>query len=157
MQKITPSLWFDTNAEDAANFYVSLFPDAKITNINHFGEGGPLPKGTVLTVTFTLFGQEFVALNGGPYFKFTPALSFVINCETQQEIDHYWEQLSAGGQEQQCGWLTDKYGLSWQIVPVVLRTLLSDTNAAKAQNVMTAMMKMIKLDIKTLEDAFNKS
>lgn len=157
MQKITPSLWFDTNAEEAANFYVSLFPDARINHINHFGEGGPLPKGTVLTVTFTLFGQEFVALNGGPYFKFTPAFSFVINCETQQEIDHYWEQLSAGGQVQQCGWLTDKYGLSWQIVPVVLRTLLSDANAAKAQNVMTAMMKMIKLDIKTLEETFNKS
>jgi predicted 3-demethylubiquinone-9 3-methyltransferase (glyoxalase superfamily) len=157
MQKITPFLWFNDNAEGAAKFYTSIFKNSKIGKIARYDEAGEKaagrPKGSVMTVEFQLEGQEFVALNGGPHFKFTEAISFVVNCETQEEVDYYWEKLSKGGKEVQCGWLKDKYGLSWQIVPTVLGELLSDEDAAKAQRVMTAMLKMVKLDIKKLKQA----
>src|SRR4030095_11588328 len=135
MQKITPFLWFDNQAEEAMNFYVSIFKNSKIVSVTRYPEGGPGPAGTVLTANFQLNGQEFVALNGGPRFKFTEAVSFVVNCETQQEVDDYWGKLSEGGEESMCGWLKDKYGLSWQIVPTVLPKLLGDKNAKKAQRV----------------------
>ncbi len=157
MQKITPFLWFDDKAEEAATFYTSIFKNSKIGKIARYDEAGEKaagrPKGSVMTVEFELDGQEFVALNGGPIFKFTEAISFVVNCETQEEVDYYWEKLSAGGKEVRCGWLKDKFGLSWQIVPTVLGELLSDKDAAKAQRVMTAMLKMVKLDIKKLKQA----
>jgi predicted 3-demethylubiquinone-9 3-methyltransferase (glyoxalase superfamily) len=157
MQKITPFLWFNDNAEEAVKFYTSVFKNSKIGKIARYDEAGEKasgrPKGSVMTVEFELEGQEFVALNGGPHFKFTEAISFVVNCETQEEVDYYWEKLSAGGKEVQCGWLKDKYGLSWQIVPKVLGELLSDKDAAKAQRVMDAMLKMVKLDIKKLKQA----
>ncbi len=157
MQRITPFLWFDDKAEEAATFYTSVFKNSKIGKIARYDEAGEKasgrPTGSVMTVEFQLEGQEFVALNGGPMFKFTEAISFVVNCETQEEVDYYWEKLSAGGKEVQCGWLTDKYGLSWQIVPTVLGELLSDKDAAKAQRVMQAMLKMVKLDIKKLKQA----
>ena len=153
MQKITPSLWFDGKAEEAMNFYVSVFKDSKVLSIARYGEAGPGPKGTVMTAAFELRGQKFVALNGGPQFTFTPAISFVVNCETQAEVDHYWEKLGAGGQPNRCGWLTDRYGVTWQIVPTILPQLLSDTDAGKAQRVMQAMLKMDKLDIAALERA----
>jgi predicted 3-demethylubiquinone-9 3-methyltransferase (glyoxalase superfamily) len=153
MQKIHPCLWFDTNAEEAANFYVSIFKNSKITSISHYGEGGPLPKGTVLVVNFNLNGHDFMALNGGPMFQFSPAVSFIVNCDTQAEIDHYWEKLTEGGKEENCGWLVDKYGVSWQIVPSVLGKLMSSGDPEKSQRVMNALLKMIKLDIKTLEEA----
>jgi predicted 3-demethylubiquinone-9 3-methyltransferase (glyoxalase superfamily) len=157
MQKITPFLWFNDNAEEAVKFYTSVFKNSKIGKIARYGEEGERvsgrPAGSVMTVEFQLEGQEFVALNGGPYFKFTEAISFVVNCETQEEVDYYWEKLSAGGKEVQCGWLKDKYGLSWQIVPMVLGELLSDKDAAKSQRVMDAMLKMVKLDIKKLKQA----
>ena len=157
MQKITPFLWFDDNAEEAVKFYISIFKNSKIGKIARYDEAGEKaagrPAGSVMTVEFQLEGQEFVALNGGPMFKFTEAISFVVNCETQEEVDYYWEKLSAGGKEVQCGWLKDKFGLSWQIVPMVLGELLSDKDAAKAQRVMQAMLKMVKLDIKKLKQA----
>jgi predicted 3-demethylubiquinone-9 3-methyltransferase (glyoxalase superfamily) len=157
MQKITPFFWFDDNAEEAANFYTAIFKNSKIGKIARYGEEGEKvagrPKGSVMTVEFELEGQEFVALNGGPHFKFTEAISFVVNCQTQEEVDYYWEKLSVGGKEVQCGWLKDKYGLSWQIVPTVLGELLSDKDAAKLQRVMQAMLKMVKLDIKKLKQA----
>ena len=157
MQKITPFLWFDDKAEEAATFYTSIFKNSKIGKVARYDESGEKasgrPKGSVMTVEFELDGQEFVALNGGPQYTFSPAVSFVVNCETQQDVDHYWTRLSAGGKEIQCGWLTDKYGLSWQIVPTVLGELLSDKDAAKAQRVMIAMLKMVKLDIKKLKQA----
>jgi predicted 3-demethylubiquinone-9 3-methyltransferase (glyoxalase superfamily) len=157
MQKITPFLWFNDNAEEAVKFYTSVFKNSKIGKIARYGEEGERvsgrPAGSVMTVEFQLEGQEFVALNGGPYFKFTEAISFVVNCETQEEVDYYWEKLSAGGKEVQCGWLKDKYGLSWQIVPMVLGELLSDKDAAKSQRVMDAMLRMVKLDIKKLKQA----
>ena len=157
MQRITPFLWFDDKAEEAATFYTSVFKNSKIGKIARYDEAGEKasgrPTGSVMTVEFQLEGQEFVALNGGPMFKFTEAISFVVNCETQEEVDYYWEKLSAGGKEVQCGWLTDKYGLSWQIVPTVLGELLSDKDAAKAQRVMQAMLKMVKLDVKKLKQA----
>ena len=153
MQKITPFLWFDNQAEEAMNFYVSIFKNSKIVSVTRYPEGGPGPAGTVLTANFQLNGQEFVALNGGPRFKFTEAVSFVVNCETQQEVDEFWEKLSAGGEESMCGWLKDKYGLSWQIVPTVLVKLLQDKDAGKAQRVMQAMLQMKKIDIKTLQQA----
>src|SRR6266581_4436293 len=157
MQKITPFLWFDDKAEEAVSFYTSIFKNSKIVKIARYGDAGAQvsgrPKGTVMTVAFQLEGQQFVALNGGPQFKFTEAISFVVNCETQEEVDYYWEKLSAGGKEVQCGWLKDKFGLSWQIVPTVLGELLSDKDAAKAQRVMQAMLKMVKLDIKKLKQA----
>lgn len=153
MQRITPFLWFDTQAEEAMNFYVSIFKNSKVLTVNRYGDAGPGPKGTVMTANFLLDGQEFVALNGGPVYQITPAVSFVVNCETQEEVDAYWEQLTAGGQEIQCGWLQDKFGVSWQVVPKALVSLLSDPDAAKAQRVMAAMMKMKKIDIPALQHA----
>ena len=157
MQKITPFLWFDDQAEEAVKFHTSIFKNSKIGKIARYDKAGEKaagrPAGSVMTIEFHLEGQEFVALNGGPMFKFTEAISFVVNCETQEEVDYYWEKLSEGGKEVQCGWLKDKFGLSWQIVPTVLGELLSDKDAAKAQRVMTAMLKMVKLDIKKLKQA----
>ena len=154
MQKITPFLWFDNNAEEAMNFYVSVFKNSKIVSVTRYGEGGPGPKGTVMTGTFHLDGQDFMALNGGPHFKFTEAISLFVNCETQQEVDELWEKLSEGGAKSQCGWLKDKYGLSWQIVPKVLGELLNDKDPEKSKRVMEAMLQMTKLDIKTLKRAY---
>jgi len=154
MQKITPFLWFDNNAEEAINFYVSIFKNSKIVSTTRYGEAGPGPKGTVMSATFRLDGQEFFALNGGPQFKFSPAISFFVKCETQQEIDELWEKLSAGGSKNKCGWLQDKYGLSWQIVPPVLIEMLSDKDPEKSQRVMKAMLQMDKIDIGTLKQAY---
>ena len=155
--KITPFLWYDDKAEEAANFYVSLFKNSKVGSVSHYGEAGEAaagrPKGTVMTVEFQLDGQEFVALNGGPHFKFTEAVSFVVNCDTQEEIDEFWEKLSEGGEKSQCGWLKDKYGLSWQITPTVMGELMNDKDPAKAERVMKAMLQMRKLDIATLKKA----
>ena len=158
MQKITPCLWFDHNAEEAVDFYISVFSalgkkKSKITGVARYGDAGPGPKGGVLTIKFKLDGQEFLALNGGPHFKFNEAISLIVNCNTQKEVDRLWKKLSAGGKEVQCGWLKDKYGVSWQIVPTVLGALLSDKDAAKSQRVMEAMLKMVKLDIKKLKQA----
>ncbi len=147
MQKITPFLWFDNQAEEAAKFYVSIFKNSKITNVSRYGEVGPGPKGSVMTVSFQLDGQEFIALNGGPQFKFTPAISLLINCKTQKEIDELWRKLSEGGATQKCGWLQDKYGLSWQIIPERLGELVQDPNAMKE------MLKMEKIDLERLERA----
>ena len=157
LQKITPSLWFDGNAEEAVNFYVSLFKNSEIKGIARYGEAGPGAKGTVLTVDFQLEGQTFLAINGGPEFTFTPAVSFMVNCETQQEVDYLWEKLTEGGEEVQCGWLKDKYGLSWQIVPTVLGQLMQDKDPVKAQRVTEAMLRMKKLDIKALQAAYEQS
>jgi predicted 3-demethylubiquinone-9 3-methyltransferase (glyoxalase superfamily) len=154
MKKITPFLWFDNNAEEAMNFYTSVFKHSKIGNVTRYLEGAPVPAGTFMTGTFEIEGQEFVVLNGGPNFKFNEAVSFVVNCDTQQEVDDYWEKLTAnGGQEVQCGWLKDKFGLTWQIVPTVLLELLADKDRKKAQRVMDAMLKMKKLDIAGLKRA----
>ena len=157
LQKITPFLWFDYQAEEAAGFYTSIFDNSKITAITHYGDTGPGPKGSVMTVAFELAGQKFVALNGGPHFKFTEAISFVVNCEKQTEVDKFWTKLSEGGQEVQCGWLKDKYGLSWQIVPTRLPELLQDPDPARAQRAMQAMMQMTKIDIAGLEAAAARS
>ena len=154
MQKITPFLWFDYNAEEAINFYLSIFKNSKIVSMTRYGEAGPGPKGTVMAATFQLDGQEFFALNGGPQFKFSPAVSFFVKCETQQEIDELWEKLSAGGAKNRCGWLQDKYGLSWQIVPPLLGEMLSDKDPQKSQSVMKVMLQMDKIDIKRLEQAY---
>ena len=153
MQKITPFLWFDGKAEEAAKFYTSIFKNSKVVTINRYPKGSPAPEGMAMTAQFLLEGQEFVALNGGPQFSFTPAISFVVNCETQKEVDEYWEKLSAGGEEHQCGWLKDKFGVSWQIVPTVMVKLLSDPDAGRAQRAMAAMLKMKKIDISLLEQA----
>ena len=153
MQKITPFLWFDNNAEEAMNFYLSIFKNSKIGSVTRYGDAGPGPKGTVMSATFQLNGQDFIALNGGPHFTFSPAISFFVNCETQQEVDELWEKLSAGGERQQCGWLKDKYGLSWQIIPSALGEMLQDKDTAKAQRVMKAMLKMNKIEIKALQHA----
>ena len=154
MQKITPFLWFDNQAEEAANFYVSIFKNSKILGVSHYGEAGPGPAGTVLTVTFQLDGQEFTALNGGPYFTFTEAISLFVNCETQQEVDELWAKLTAGGEESMCGWLKDKYGLSWQIVPRALMELMQDKDPVKARRVTEAMLQMRKIDIAKLQQAY---
>ena len=154
MQKISPFLWFDTEAEQAAKFYVSVFKKgSKITHIARYGDGGPGPKGSVMTVGFRLAGQEFTALNAGPIFKFSPAISFVVNCATQKEVDHYWKKLSSDPSAEECGWLKDKYGLSWQIVPAVLGALMTAKDSAKSNRVMQALLQMKKLDIKALKDA----
>jgi len=159
MQKITPFLWFDTQAEEAANFYTAIFKNSKIVSVARYGEeaakASGRPKGSAMTVAFEIEGQKFVALNGGPHFKFTEAVSFVVNCQSQEEVDHYWEKLSAGGDEkaQQCGWLKDKFGLSWQIVPTVMVEMLQDKDPKKSGRVMQAMLKMKKLDIETLKQA----
>ncbi|HEY0730520.1 MAG TPA: VOC family protein [Pyrinomonadaceae bacterium] len=153
-QKITTFLWFDNNAEEAANFYVSVFKNSRILKTARYPEGSPGPQGAVMTVDFELDGQEFIALNGGPHFKFTEAISLVVHCKTQEEVDYYWEKLTAdGGQESQCGWLKDKYGLSWQITPDVLLNTWSEADPAKAQRVMQAMMGMKKIIIKDIEAA----
>ena len=160
MQKLTPFLWFNDKAEEAATFYTAIFKNSKIVNIARYGDAGAQvsgrPKGTVMTVAFQLEGQEFVALNGGPQFKFTEAVSFVVNCQTQEEVDEYWKKLSAGGQEVQCGWLKDKYGLSWQIVPTILSEMLNDPDPKKAERVMKAMLQMKKIDIKGLKQAYEQ-
>ena len=153
MQRISPCLWFDGQAEEAANFYVSVFGNSKLGDIMRFGAGGPGPAGSVLSVTFQLEGQEFIALNGGPHFKFTPALSLFVKCRAQTEVDELWEKLSAGGQTQKCAWLTDRYGVSWQIVPTVLGELLQLKDPEKAKKVMQAMMQMDKIDIAALKRA----
>lgn len=159
-QKITPFLWFDDKAEEAANFYVSIFPNSKIETVNRYDEEGAKasgrPKGSVMIVTFQLDGQEFTALNGGPVFKFTPAISFMVNCETQEEIDHLWEKLSSDPESEQCGWLKDKYGLSWQIIPTALGEMLSDKDPKKAGRVMKAMLQMKKIDIAKLKEAYEQ-
>jgi len=156
MQKITPFLWFDDKAEEAMNFYVSIFKNSKRGRISRYGEAGPGPKGTVMVATFQLEGQEFIALNCGPQFKFTEAISFVVSCETQDEVDAFWEKLSEGGAKGQCGWLKDKYGLSWQIVPTALGELMSDPDPEKSKRVMTAMLQMKKLDISGLKRAYDQ-
>jgi predicted 3-demethylubiquinone-9 3-methyltransferase (glyoxalase superfamily) len=154
MQKISPFLWFDGKAEEAANLYVSIFKNSKIVGVSRYGEGSPGPKGSVMTVAFQLEGQQFTALNGGPQFHFTEAISFFVNCETQEEVDHLWEKLSAGGEPGQCGWLKDRFGVSWQIVPSILPKLLGDTDPAKSARVMQAMLKMHKIDITALKEAY---
>jgi predicted 3-demethylubiquinone-9 3-methyltransferase (glyoxalase superfamily) len=154
-KKITPFLWYDNQAEEAANFYCSIFKNSKVGSVVRYGDAGPGPKGTVMIVTFQLAGQEFTALNGGPRFKFTEAISFVVNCETQEEIDHFWEKLTAeGGQESMCGWLKDKFGLSWQIVPTALPQLMQSGDAKKSERVMQAILQMKKLDIAKLKEAY---
>ncbi len=155
MQKITPFLWFNDNAEEAVNYYLSVFRDGKIGTVTRYSDAGPGPKGSVMVATFTLFGQEYIALNGGPIFKFTEAISFVVNCETQEETDELWEKLSAGGEKSRCGWLKDKFGVSWQIVPTALPRLMSDPDPAKAKRVAMAMMKMDKIDIAALQAAYD--
>lgn len=156
MQKITPFLWFDDKAEEAMNFYVSIFKNAKTGTVTRYAEGGSGPAGTVMTATFELEGQEFIALNGGPQFKFTEAISFSVDCKTQEEVDELWEKLSAGGEEGSCGWLKDKYGLSWQINPTVLGEMLSDPDPQKSQRVMKAMLQMTKIDIQALKNAYEQ-
>ncbi|HEY1112646.1 MAG TPA: VOC family protein [Chitinophagaceae bacterium] len=152
-QKITPCLWFDHQAEEAANFYTSLFRNSRVGTITRYGEGALMPKGSVLTVTFQLDGQEFLALNGGPAFKFTEAISLMVNCETQEEVDRMWDALSEGGEKSRCGWLKDKYGLSWQVVPSIIGELMKDADTEKTNRVMQAIMQMDKLDIETLKRA----
>jgi len=156
MQKITPFLWFDGKAEEAMNFYVSVFKNSKVVRVTRFGEGGPGPKGTVMSATFQLDGQDFFALNGGPQFTFTPAVSFFVNCESQEEVDEMWEKLSEGGKKERCGWLKDKYGLSWQIIPSALGKMLQDKDAEKSKRVMKAMLQMDKIDIQTLKQAYEQ-
>jgi len=156
MSKITPFLTFNDQAEEAVNLYVSLFKNSKILSINRFGEGAPMPAGTVMTVSFVLDGQEFTALNGGPHFTFTDGFSLYVSCETQAEVDDLWEKLSEGGEKGQCGWLKDKYGVSWQIIPIALGRLLGDKDPHKAQNVMQAMLQMTKIDIAALRRAYEQ-
>jgi predicted 3-demethylubiquinone-9 3-methyltransferase (glyoxalase superfamily) len=153
MQKIVTFLWFDTQAEEAVNFYTSIFKNSRITHVSRYGETGPGPKGSVMTVSFELEGQQFTALNGGPVFKFTPAISLLVNCVTQPEVDELWEKLSAGGKKDRCGWLVDKYGLSWQIVPTALFKVMSDPDPKKVNRALQAMLQMDKLDIAQLEAA----
>jgi predicted 3-demethylubiquinone-9 3-methyltransferase (glyoxalase superfamily) len=153
MQKITPFLWFDDNAEEAVKFYTSVFKNSKVGDISRYGDAGPGPKGSVMVITFELDGQEFMALNGGPQFKFTEAISLVVNCKDQKEVDEYWDKLSEGGQKVQCGWLKDKFGLSWQVVPTILGELMRDKDPAKRERVMKAMLQMVKLDVDGLKRA----
>ena len=154
MQKITPFLWFDDKAEQAMNFYLSTFKNSKVVSVMRYGEAGPGPKGKVMSATFEIAGQEFIALNGGPQFTFSPAISFFVNCQTQAEVDELWERLSEGGEKQRCGWLKDKYGVSWQIVPTVLGEMLRDKDAEKSKHVMEAMLQMDKIDIAGLKRAY---
>ncbi len=153
MQKITPSLWFDENAEEAIRFYTSIFKNSRIGSITRYGAEGPGPEGTVMTVSFQLTGQEFLAINGGPQFKFSPAVSFIVNCETQEEIDYYWDKLSEGGETEQCGWLKDQFGLSWQIVPTILGALLQDKDTEKSRRATQALLKMTRIIIEELKQA----
>ena len=154
MQKIVTFLWFNDQAEEAMNHYISIFPDSKVVSVTRYGDAGPGPKGSVMTATFQLAGQEFMALNGGPQFKFTEAISLLVNCESQEEVDELWEKLSEGGEKGPCGWLKDKYGLSWQIVPTALGEMLQDKDAEKANRVMGAMLQMSKLDLAGLRRAY---
>jgi len=154
-QKIVPFLWFNDNAEEAMNFYTSIFKDSKIENVTRYGKGGPGKEGAVMTGTFRVEGQQFYVLNGGPQFKFTEAISLFVKCETQQEVDELWEKLSEGGAKSQCGWLKDKFGLSWQVVPTALGRMLQDKDPQKSQRVMQAMMQMTKIDIEKLQQAYN--
>jgi predicted 3-demethylubiquinone-9 3-methyltransferase (glyoxalase superfamily) len=156
MQKIVPCLWYDNQAEDAALFYVSIFKNSKVLDVARYGEAGPGPAGSVMTVSFVLDGREFVGLNGGPVFTFSEAISFQVGCETQEEVDYFWEKLSEGGTKGQCGWLKDKYGVSWQITPTILPELLRDKDPAKSQRVAAAMLKMTRLDIGRLKQAYNQ-
>ena len=156
MEKITPCLWFDNNAEEAVHFYTSVFKDSIVQDKSFYGEAGPLPEGTLLTATLRLGGQEFMVLNGGPYEPFSHAISFIIYCENQEEVDWYWDKLSAGGQTEQCGWLKDKFGISWQIVPTILGRLMEDKDPVKAGRVMTAMLQMVKIDIEGLMRAYEQ-
>jgi len=156
MQKITPFLWFDGNAEEAMNFYVSIFKNSKICSVARYGDAGPGPKGSVMTGTFQIEGQEFMALNGGPQYKFTPAISFFVSCQTQEEVDELWEKLSAGGAKNRCGWLNDKFGVCWQIIPATLGELLHDKDPEKSKRVMQAMLKMDKIDIAALKAAYGQ-
>ena len=156
-QKITTFLWFDNNAEEAANFYVSIFKNSKILSVARYGDGGPGPKGSVMTCNFQLEGQQFIALNGGPHFKFTEAISLLVNCDTQEEVDTLWSKLTAnGGAPSQCGWLKDKFGLSWQIIPTALFELMSDKDPARSKRVMEAMLQMTKIDINKLKQAYDQ-
>ena len=155
MKKITPFLWFDTQAEEAAKFYASIFKNSKITNVSRYGAGGPVKAGSVMSVTFTLEGQDFIALNAGPHFKFNPAISMFVNCKTQQEVDVLWRKLLKGGKPSRCGWLEDKYGLSWQIIPEALGKMMGDKNPKKAGATMQAMMQMVKIDTKKLKKAYD--
>jgi predicted 3-demethylubiquinone-9 3-methyltransferase (glyoxalase superfamily) len=154
MQKIVPSLWFDFNAEEAIDFYMSIFKNSKIVNVSRYGEPGPGPKGAVMAMTFQLEGQEFFAINGGPQFPFTPAVSMFVNCESQQQVDELWEKLSTGGEKGQCGWLQDKFGLSWQIIPKALMELMQDKDPVKSQRVFKAMLQMTKIDVEGLKRAY---
>ena len=154
MQKITPFLWFDGKAEEAANFYVSIFKNSKILNLGRYGDAGPGPKGTVMVATFQIEGQQFMALNGGPQYTISPAISFFVDCETQAEVDELWEKLTAGGSEVQCGWLTDKFGVSWQIIPKALMELMQDKDPVKSQRVFKAMLQMTKIDVEGLKRAY---
>ncbi len=156
MQKITPFLWFDNNAEEAVNHYLAIFKNSKINKVLRCGDAGPGPKGSILTIAFQLEGQEFIALNGGPVFKFTEAISLSVDCKSQQEVDDLWEKLSDGGQKGQCGWLKDKFGLSWQVVPSALVEMLQDQDGEKAKRVMAAMMQMSKIDIARLKQAYDR-
>jgi predicted 3-demethylubiquinone-9 3-methyltransferase (glyoxalase superfamily) len=155
-QKITPYLWFDDQAEEAANFYTSIFKDSKIEEVTRYGKAGPRPEGMAMTVSFKLQGQEFVALNGGPEFKFNEAISFLVSCDSQEEVDYFWNNLSEGGEEGPCGWLKDKYGVSWQIIPTALPELLSNPDPEKSQRVMAAMLQMSKIDIEGLRQAYEQ-
>jgi predicted 3-demethylubiquinone-9 3-methyltransferase (glyoxalase superfamily) len=157
MQKITPFLWFNNQAEEAMNFYVSIFKNSKITMLRRYGKEGPGPEGSVMTGSFQLEGQEFMALNGGPHFSFTPAISLFVDCKTQEEVDELWDRLSAGGAPNQCGWVQDKFGLSWQIIPRALGDMLGDKNPAKAGAAMNAMLKMRKINIKELQEAYDRA
>jgi|SRR5438270_7339099 len=157
MQKITPFLWFNDQAEEAMHFYTSIFKNSKVGQISRYGKGGPGPEGKVMSATFQLEGQEFMALNGGPLFQFTEAISFFVNCETQEEVDELWEKLSAGGEKSRCGWLKDKYGLSWQIIPSALSQMLQDKDPERSKRVMQAMLKMSKIEIKDLQQAYEQS
>ena len=156
MQKIVPFLWFNDNAEEAMNLYVSIFKNSRVLNVTRYGDAGPGPKGSVMSATFQLEGQDFYALNGGPHYKFTPAISLFVSCKTQEEVDDLWEKLSDGKYEQ-CGWLQDKFGLSWQIIPTILGEMLGDQDPKKSQSVMQAMMQMKKIDIKGLQEAYDRA
>ena len=156
MQKITPYLWFDDQAEEAANFYTSIFKHSKVGEVTRYGKAGPMPEGMAMTVSFELQGQEFVALNGGPEFKFNEAISFLVSCEFQEEVDYFWDNLGEGGEAGPCGWLKDKYGVSWQVIPTALTELLSDPDPEKSQRVMQAMLQMSKIDIEGLRQAYEQ-
>ncbi len=156
MQKITPFLWYDNNAEEAVNLYTSAFKNSKIKKVSRYGDAGPGPKGSVMVINFEIEGQDFSAINGGPVFKFTPAISLMVNCKTQEEVDELWEKLSAGGRTDQCGWLQDKFGLSWQITPKILGEMIADKDPVKSNRVMAAMMKMTRIDIKKLQEAYDQ-